>query len=491
MSSIQPNILFSDNFRIGTKILFDYGAFDVSLIADLPLFIDPFLLFNSKKPEYRKLHYDIITYLRFLREKSLTQKIDNGLLLAWYRFKEVKQNWFGFSGEGNSGRALGTDFANALNQNFGRIFSDYGDEKVTKSSHLEKLCLVKSGVGKDNISDFTTNLIKDYLLQFTQTFAQNHLDKSLCRKFRVPRARFNYKTETWEEATYCLPEYREDFVILTPRDLLTKDETWINKDDLVDDFKYIPNSISNEELRAKVNNYFSSVLPDKPTSKDRKKAAVKTIAEFPELIDYYIKFKEDRGDNATSISEQKVEYSEQLYTEQFRSLAILLAEKSDFYKITPDSYQEAMKRVQYLKTVIEHNDGYRYFSDTNGEPIRREEDLKIAFKLTWIDSPYDFNAEVNNGRGPVDTKVSMGSKDKTVVELKLASNPQLERNLKNQVEIYKKANNTYKNIKVIIYFSQEELDKVTLVLRNLGLEGKENIVLIDARRDNKPSASKA
>ena len=26
----------------------EYGAFDISVVSDLPLFIDPFLLFNSK-----------------------------------------------------------------------------------------------------------------------------------------------------------------------------------------------------------------------------------------------------------------------------------------------------------------------------------------------------------------------------------------------------------------------------------------------------------
>jgi hypothetical protein len=42
---------------------------------------------------------------------------------------------------------------------------------------------------------------------------------------------------------------------------------------------------------------------------------------------------------------------------------------------------------------------------------------------------------------------------------------------------------------VIFYFSYAELGKVTATLKYLGLEGAETIVLIDARKDNKPSAS--
>ncbi len=53
-------VYFSDSFGIAPELLQEYGAFNVSLINDLPLFIDPFLLFTSEKEEYRKLHEQII-----------------------------------------------------------------------------------------------------------------------------------------------------------------------------------------------------------------------------------------------------------------------------------------------------------------------------------------------------------------------------------------------------------------------------------------------
>jgi len=42
-------LYFSDFFEVSRSELEEHGAFDVSLLADLPLFIDPFLLFNSRK----------------------------------------------------------------------------------------------------------------------------------------------------------------------------------------------------------------------------------------------------------------------------------------------------------------------------------------------------------------------------------------------------------------------------------------------------------
>jgi len=104
----------------------------------------------------------------------------------------------------------------------------------------------------------------------------------------------------------------------------------------------------------------------------------------------------------------------------------------------------------------------------------------------------DVNREVDNGRGPVDFKISRGSKDSTLVEFKLASNSQLKRNLERQVEVYEKASDpTNPSIKVILYFNELEHKRVIDILEDLKLRDNKNIILIDARKDNKPSASKA
>jgi hypothetical protein len=61
----------------------------------------------------------------------------------------------------------------------------------------------------------------------------------------------------------------------------------------------------------------------------------------------------------------------------------------------------------------------------------------------------------------------------------------------NQVKIYQGANPFSKSIKVILYFSLDELQGVKLILKELKLLDDETTVLIDARRDNKKSASTA
>ncbi len=486
------DLYFSDVFDVPAEVVDDYGAFNISLVTDLPLFIDPFLLFNSDKQEYRQLHDQIINYLRFLRTKSLDGLASPALMDAWYRFSEEKQNWLGFCKAGNTGRGLGRDFAFALNANLVNVFRDFGKEKITRGSHLEKLCLIKGGVGRDMISDFTTNLIKDYLLKYTEDFSIASISGQYLGKVSVSKVSFNYELERWMPSTFRLPLYQGDYVILTPKDILTKDDNWISQHDMYKQFSEIPIAIENEQLRAQINNYFISVLPQgkEPSKKDISTAISRTISKYPELIDYYIRIKEDNGEQAIQNSVAKVEESDLLYVQQFGHLSKLLSRLTPFYKVRETTCAETMEKIRFFKDVIENKGGHKIFY-INHRPVKKESDVHILFRLVWHGTPSDVSREVNDGRGPADFKISRGSIDKTIVEFKLASNPQLKRNLQKQVDIYQKASNASTGYKVIVYFTKDELDKVNEILFDLDLDKDPNIILIDAREDNKPSASKA
>lgn len=485
----KTDIYFTDYFNIDPSLLDSYGAFNISLINDLPLFIDPFLLFNSENEEYKNLHREIIKYIVFLRDLALSGELPKGVLKEYYYFPEVRQNWFGYSFTGNYGSGLGADFAVSLNRSLKFVFTDFGSEEITEGSHLEKLALIKGGVGKDNISDFTTNLIKNYLLNYTQKFALEYISEDKRREFRIPKATFNYTTKVWQEHTFTLPLLNDpitgvDYVLLTPKNILTKDDTWINRADLIDHIEDIPSSIDDDQLRAKINQYLLrqlAMVGDRPPSaKEKREAAEKTVIKFPILYDEYIRTKEKNGDMAVSLSDQKVHESESLYIKNIGQLAQKLSDTTPFYTTPNNSYDEVMARVIYMKEVIENNDGYKYFY-VDGQPIERESDLGIAYRLTWFGSKYNYDTEINNGRGPVDGKASMGSIDTTLVEFKLASNSKLKQNLENQVEVYKKANRTNNAIKVILYFNDYELNKINNILSIVGLQNDKSIVLIDAR----------
>jgi len=484
-----PNIYFSDVFSVSPEAIEEYGAFNVALVNDLPLFVDPFLLYDSRNHVYRELHDGIITYLCFIRDRAAAGELTPGSISQWLLFKEVKQNWLGLSKTGNVGTGLGPDFANALARNLTTAFKDFGSETISHGSHLEKLGLLSGGVGRDHLSDFTTNLIKSYLLEYTQAFALAYVRPEQRARCRIDRVRFDYNTQRWQADYFELPVANGDFVILTPKEILTRDAAWINQTDLLDRFHAICVSLPDEALRTQINEHFYKQINQRTKEKEKRAAAMRTIEQFHELLDYYIRWKEDHGSEAHRSADAKVRETHQQFVENIQVLVSQHLAGTEFYRYD-SSYEQSMKRVMYLKHVIEDQGGHRLFY-VSGQPIQREVDLHVMFRLTWFDNSadLDLNAEVNNGRGPVDFKVSKGKKNSNLVEFKLAKNTALEKNLRHQVAIYEKASDAKTSIKVIMYFSNSELQRVKDILKRLKLTDCKDIVVIDA--SPKASASKA
>lgn len=420
---------------------------------------------------HQELHQGILRYLRFLRDRAVQGGLTPGLIKYYFQFKEVKQNWLGFTVLGNRGRALGPLFANGLRDNLSGVFVDFGGEQVTRSSHLEKVALLSRNVGRDGISDFTTCLIKDYLAQYTQKCALAHLRDDQRAVVAVARCRFNYETESWDSVSYVLPIVRDDYVLLTPTDMLTRGETWISSSDLIRRFRNIAPAIEDDQLRARVSAYFERHLSDSPTREEFAAAVRKTVQEFPLLLDHYIKLREDAGDEAVASSAEKVRDTEAVFIARLKEVFDDLTKRTDFYRSEYSSYDEALARVNGFKHYVEHQDGYRLIN-RQGKPFSDEKEVQLFFGLIWFASRFDVNREPNNGRGPVDFKVSIGAADKSLIEFKLASNSHLKRNLERQVEIYKEANQTPHSVTVIICYTAADQAKVQTVLVDLATLGR-------------------
>lgn len=423
-------IFFSDVFKIKKETIEDYGALDICLVSDLPLFIDPFLLFSSKKAEYQELHRGIIRYLKYIRNHS-NPDADNGVLKDLFCFHEVKQNWLGFTYLGNSGSGLGINFAKSLNRALYTILSNLGSEEITTTSHLEKVALLEPGIGKDCISDFTTNLIKDYLLEYTQTFARLYLTKAQCKTFTINKACFDYQLQAWISKTYYLPTYNSDYVILTPLDMLTKDDTWINRADFTYRLAGLPDVIDDEELRSKLNRYLSLELSKfngkKPSRKEYNTIVADVLRKFPQAADYYIRERETTSSSAIDVSRSRVSNVSGALINNVQQFITNFYRYYDAREIS--SYDEALRTVSLFKDYIENKDGYLLINGPSGR-LCNEKEVQTFFGLILQTCKCDHNREVNNGRGPVDYKLSYGSKNSTLIEFKLASNKSLERNLK-------------------------------------------------------------
>lgn len=498
MSNKGIKIYFSDYFNVNHKKIEKFGALDISLVCDNPAFVDPFLIFAN--PQYKDQHEFVIQYLQFLRDKARSTKGDSlngGDFLHYYKFPEVKEAWLGYSVDGNAGLGLGRGFAESLYDNLVKIFSDFGNEKVTSSAHIEKLCLIEKGIGVDKISDFTLNLIKQYLLEYTQEFCVKNINKRLLKEFAIKKVAFNFSKEIWEDGRFLLPYIERngkvEFVLLVPRNLLTRSDTWISGNDFLNNRSDIFSVVENAELRAKLNKFFEDHLQiklnkrKKPvkdySSKSKNQAFLKTVREYPVVLDYYIREREQKKDEALKLHVADPEIVN-FYSDTTGYIQKQFLTKK-FGRIR--SVDDCLKRLIFFKRVLESNSKSLYIKDAQ----LQEKQLQLMFKMVTFESLFDYNSEVNNGHGPIDFMVSMGADDKIGLEFKLASSSKLKQNLQNQGKVYQEDSNLKHVIKIIFFFSDSELERVRDILSMLKKkEDNREIFLIDCRKKESASNQK-
>lgn len=497
-------MFFSEYYGIDPLTIEEYGAVDISFVCDLPLFIDPMLIFNSEKEEYKALHESIIRYFHFLYKKA-NEGISGKDIRAWFEFNEVPNNWLGYAMAGNKGAALGSKYGQFLYENIKFAIST---NNITKSNHIEKVMLLYEGSGKDKVSDLTVNLIKGYLCDYTEFFARKYIDSKYLRKFYVEKARFNYETESFVSEEFILPyivneKGKPEYVLLTPKDILREDEPAINRRDYLDSFDDIREAIDNESLRAYVNNYIGkAVLQYERKQKRNKKAvnerSIKKIerdafkeltVQYPELYDYYIRYVEDNSEQIAIAANEECKEEIKKIHENSKEFADRVLEEGYILDEKMDAREEARERLKFFKHVIEDCDCYKVMY-CNGKRFAKEKEIQLFFRLVWYRTSFKVDAEPNNGRGQADFIVSKGAVNQSIIEFKLASNSSLS-HVFDQVKIYEAANCADGSLLAIFFFTQDEMDYANRVIAEAGYESSinESIFLIDCRRDNKKSAS--
>jgi hypothetical protein len=497
-------MFFSERFNLDSELVRAYGAVDISLVCDMPLFIDPMLIFNSEKQEYQTLHAEIIKYFHFLNIKAqrglLSKEID-----AWFNFSEVPNNWLGFSLVGNKGLALGKKYARFLYKNIGFALETHD---ISHGQHIEKTMLLYEGSGKDKISDLTVNLVKGFLCEYTEKFANEYIELDLCKIFPVEKAFFNYDTESFVSREFLLPyvineKGKSEYVLLTPYDILREEEPSINKDDFYRSHERIRAAIENDSLRAYVNNYIGQAVRRYEENQRKNRRAIKErsiqkiemgafkeiVNEYPELYDYYIRLKEADTDEIRLKCANELNRQLEKLLWASKNLVALFKQSGYSTDDCLSAREEAKNRIRFFKHIIEDCDGYKNLY-VKGEKIASENDLQRLFRFVWYGTSFKVDAEPNNGRGQADFIVSIGQNNQNIIEFKLASNSSLS-HVFAQVNIYESANCVDGSLIVVFFFSEEEYLFARRVVIDAGYQDMidNSIYLIDCRNDNKPSAS--
>lgn len=194
------------------------------LDEDVPLYVDPFLLWKSPSQQDQALHTSLLSsfnHQNWLMAKGKGQEAHDNLVIA----SECDEVGLGISAK-RRGSRIGQGTAGQILQLSSKI-SAY--EKLG-FSHLEEVQLYVDGISKDRISDFSCSFLKSFLIDFT-------MDQ--CQRIGIPMQDVviswlhNYKTQRFDrDVRVKLPAHPATgkAILLVPKRWL-RFVPWINFED--------------------------------------------------------------------------------------------------------------------------------------------------------------------------------------------------------------------------------------------------------------------
>lgn len=466
-------VTFSEKFHVSKDVIDSSGVFDVILDVDTRVFIDPALLeicteleFADARTNVEQYFSNIITLLyHSKRVGDIYWKKADRLL----KFKEITGTCFGYSNLGTDGNAIGPKLRSDILNTIKELIAEGETDPVL----FELLGVFQEGIGCDRVSDLITFILCEDILEYTQRIVS---------VAKLTPITVNYRKK---EYRVCKNPYNNSPLLLLPSSILSP----LPIANSFDDIDRVCQE--NERVRNEINAYFdlgnkkrlnkSQILSLMHNSPSFRSALVTAYKACPKTA---YDFTKDTAGEYVWYKAAK-EYVEK-YPLSFSDIPIE----------TIDDVLSITERIcERFKSLIEDNSLNELLYDSKGNPKHESAAQLLFYGIadSYCDANnVDLTKEGNNGRGPVDFKLSRGMKDKVIVETKLTSNPQLRHGIEVQVPIYMKQERTKKAIYLIIDNGHPKVLRNFIdFYNNLDKEIKEKIsyVIIDAT--TKPSASKA
>lgn len=196
---------------------------------DIPLYVDPFLLWKSPSQQDQAL-YSIITnsfnHLNFLIKKNRSDEAVNILI----NLSECSEVGLGVS-RTRKGLRIGKEQALEIL----KLFTDIKEYSQFGFTHFEVIQLYIAGISKDRISDITCNYLKSFLIDYTIEqcgILGIPLEKVIINSF------YNSKTNSIEkthEVSLPINPLTKEPLIFTPKRWL-RFTPWLNFDDYFKDY---------------------------------------------------------------------------------------------------------------------------------------------------------------------------------------------------------------------------------------------------------------
>ncbi len=465
-------MLLSDYLSMG-ETFERIGVFDPVLDKDSHFFINLQRLKKATTPEFRCSYEKINEYFRKIiklldkAKKKNESDICYRQALKLFDFSEIAEV---------NGICLG--YAKGVNGNgFGRLISrqvistayDIVKLGIDDPEMFQLLPLFQDNVGADRLSDMIAKLILDDIKRYT---------KRINRELEITEE--NYPDILFKKE-FVINPYKGDCILLVPVEILHKlpvAECW---EDI--DFCVSQNETIRSEMNAEVANEWSQY-----TAAQRKtilrNSVFKNVDACKRVMDRY------REEELSIFNPQdNFEYFLKKLEQSISRLGINW--KSEHKEI--NSLTAAEDILSGFKQWVEYNKGWEVIQEASSR--KKEKILQRVIHLSGISyikaNNLDMSCEPDEGRGPVDFKISRGQ-DITIVEVKLTSNDQYLHGFEIQIEEYGKAEQTDNLVYVLVDLGHPRKVQKVCALRDRKVDEDikvPKLVIIDATQ--KESASRA
>ena len=182
---------------------------DVPLHTDAWLFLDPFAIGQRVDSWSQQCHRTLIAFFQRVVDCIRSGRLDEARQLLAH-LREPNETRFGLSSKRPAGAGIGPMQAKQL-------FDALKDSSAVRTgflSSLEECELMIEGIGRDKISDLTTNVIRAHLVDYTQ---------QQCKLHGVPMQTvalapcFNPDTLEWQAGYAELPVWKGQPIVLVPK----------------------------------------------------------------------------------------------------------------------------------------------------------------------------------------------------------------------------------------------------------------------------------
>jgi|ERR1700722_7229848 len=220
------------------------------LEEDIPLYLDPFLMWASGDERYRELHEQLLGFMAHFGSLALDGREDAAqrLLLTC---EEPRELGLGYAQGSKQGSFIGPATARLAT----RLYVETPQLHEKRLEHIEELGLFLPRIAEDRISDLTACVLREFFVRYTEEQAKAHGVPTL--RFRIPEV-WDADTLQWRTGLTADLPYHPDTeaqLLFAPLDLL-RHLPWINYPDYY-------------------KSYFSRhVLPPKPLKGQMPKTAV-------------------------------------------------------------------------------------------------------------------------------------------------------------------------------------------------------------------------